>query len=687
VSRRLRAARPLGAAITLLALLAGLLPAPAAASDGHGVTALRVYGGNVWHADNQFRAEWDPIPPALEGRLFYAIVGPAGEQLPGSFPHTVERGVAYLIVSVPPAPVVYTLEIVEVDSAGNPGPPAYVPLYFDDSRPGPPSTIAAPEWVAAGTTVPIHLGHPAAPLPVSGVAGYAVSIDRAVGGSPCARGDRCALDEIDLVGGIGGDSLELAAPPEGIGYVHAEAVSTAGMRSTVTATVPIGVDGTPPQVRLEGAPAGWAAGPVKVAALATDPLSGMAAAGPGGPQTAIEVDGGPPLLAPGASVSATVAGEGTHRLAYWGRDAVGNAGDGSLAFAHPAQATVRIDETDPTVRFAAGDPGDPERIEATVADRLSGPAAGRGEIGLRPAGSGGRFQPLPTEAGRGRLVARWDSDDYPRGKYEFRAVGFDAAGNAAASTLGAGGAPLVLRNPVKRVARLAFGFGADQLVLPRCARIDGARRCHRTVVRSFAKRPASRALPCCHGALVGGLLLDADGEPLPGQSVDVVETFARGARTGTRTTAVTTDARGAFRTRLAPGPSRQVSAAFAGTHRLTRAGGRRLRLRVRAGVRLRVSTARVRVGGAPVVFRGRIVHPEARIPPTGLPVQLEFRLPGMAWSEFRTLQTDSAGRFAYPYSFSDDDSAGVRFQFRAFVPATGNWAFAPATSRPVAVTG
>jgi hypothetical protein len=218
-------------------------------------------------------------------------------------------------------------------------------------------------------------------------------------------------------------------------------------------------------------------------------------------------------------------------------------------------------------------------------------------------------------------------------------------------------------------------------------RADGARRCHRTVVRPFAKRPESRALPCCHGALVGGRLLDAGGGPLPGQRVEVVETFARGARTRTRTTAVTTDARGAFHVWLPPGPSRQVGARFPGTHRLTRVSGRGLRLRVRAGVRLRVSTTRVRVGGAPVVFRGRILHPEARIPPTGLPVQLEFRLPGMAWSEFRTLQTDSAGRFAYPYSFSDDDSAGVRFLFRAFVPATGNWAFAPATSRPLAVTG
>jgi 5-hydroxyisourate hydrolase-like protein (transthyretin family) len=104
-------------------------------------------------------------------------------------------------------------------------------------------------------------------------------------------------------------------------------------------------------------------------------------------------------------------------------------------------------------------------------------------------------------------------------------------------------------------------------------------------------------------------------------------------------------------------------------------------------VRLRVSTTRVRVGGAPVVFRGRIVHPEARVPATGLPVELEFRLPGTSWAEFRTLQTDAAGRFSYPYSFSDDDSSGVRFLFRALVPATGDWAFAPATSRPLAVTG
>ncbi|HWH19666.1 MAG TPA: carboxypeptidase regulatory-like domain-containing protein, partial [Solirubrobacterales bacterium] len=390
---------------------------------------------------------------------------------------------------------------------------------------------------------------------------------------------------------------------------------------------------------------------------------------------------------PGSAASATVSGDGTHRLDFYGRDAVGNSGDGSLPFAHPGTATVRIDESGPSVRFAVPDPADPERIEAAVADPLSGPDPDRGSIEVRRVGSSARFQALPTEAHRGRLVARWPSDDYPRGAYEFRATGYDAVGNATTSTLGESGGQFVLQDPVKRQARLAFGFGADSLVFQRCSRADGGRTCHREVVRSFAQRPAARTLPCCHGAVVGGRLVDAGGEPLAGETVEVVESFEPGALNGSRRTALTTDADGRFTTRLAPGPSRAVTAEFAGTRRLTRVGGRQLRLRVRAAVHLRVSTAHVEVGGAPVVFSGRIDHPEAPLPAAGLPVELEFRLPGMPWTEFRTVQSDALGRFRYPYSFSDDDSAGVRFLFRASVPATGGWPFAAATSRPLAVTG
>jgi hypothetical protein len=674
--------------IVVIALLAAAaLPLAARASDGYELTGLRVIdgGGGTWRTDTRFDVAWDANPPEKASVVHWVLTNGAGILSSGED----SRRLNAATVTVPPTPGVYTFEARDwqplVFGPEEFGPPVRVPLYFDDARPQPVS-IAAPAWVAAGTVVPIRLSHPAAPLPISGITGYAVSIDGVAEGMPCARSDRCAAGEVDLAGGVALDSTSLPAPPEGISYVHAVAVSGSGMASSSTATATVGIDGTAPRVRLEGAPAGWAAGPVHLTAVATDDLSGMAAAGPGGPITAIGVDGAPLAQAPGPTASATVAGEGSHQVVYWARDAVGNAGDGSLPFAHPSTATVGIDETAPTVRFAAADPDDPERIEAIVGDVLSGPSADRGEIAVRPAATTGNFEPLPTAVTRGRLVARWNSDDFPHGSYEFRATGYDAAGNPATNRDG-GGPALVLQNPVKREAKVAFGFGAAALVYPRCARSDGERRCRSTTVRSFAKRPPNRTVPCCHGAVVGGRLVDATGAPLAGQAVEVVETFAPGARSRTRATPLTTDATGYFHARLAPGPSRVVEARFAGTRHLTRAAGRSLRLRVRAAVRMKASTSRVLVGGAPVVFTGRIVHPEAPIPARGLPVEFEFRLPGMPWTEFRTVQSDAAGRFTYPYSFNDDDSAGVRFLFRAFVPATGDWPFVPATSRPVPVTG
>jgi hypothetical protein len=684
VNRRRLRAPALALAALFATAIALAAPTLARATDGVNLTGLQVEDGASWHSSRQFYVQWDPNPPGSQSIVRWGVWGADGSPIsPPIFGSDLERWNS-VKVQVPPVPGVY---LFGARDWGSPeiGPEVTVPMYFDDARPGPVG-IEAPGWVAAGAAIPIHLGAPPGPLPISGVRGYAVSIDGAGDGSPCASADHCAAAEIDLPGGVTDDAVTLQAPVEGVSYVHAAAVSGSGMRSP-TVTRPIGVDGTPPQVRLDGAASGWSNGPVRLTAIATDPLSGTVAAGPGGPVTAIEVDGAGAAPTAGATTTAIVAGQGVHEISYWARDAVGNAGDLGGAYGRPGTTKVRIDETDPVVRFLAGDPADPEQIEATVADALSGPDPTRGSIELRRVGSSVRFLALPTDTRRGRLVARWSSDDFPRGPYEFRATGFDAAGNSTTTTLGERGGAFVLQNPVKREARLAFGFGAGQLVFQRCSRAAGSRRCHRTVVRPFARRPPGRTVPCCHGALVGGRLVDAEGAPLGGQTVEVIESFAAGAHNSSRRTALTTDADGRFSTRLAPGPSREVTAEFSGTGRLTRAGGRQIRLRVRAAVRLRVSTGQVKVGGRPVVFTGRIAHPEAPVPARGLAVQLQFRLPGMPWTEFRTVQSDGFGRFRYPYSFSDDDSAGVRFLFRASVPATGNWPFAPATSRPVAVTG
>jgi hypothetical protein len=666
------------ALLTLAAAASLLLPVDARSSDGESLTGVHVWGGGGYTAFNSFAVAWDPNPPGSRP-VWYTVVGPDGASLPDyQVRETSESGVGGIRL---PAPGRYLFLV------WNPGFPASEAwLNFDNEQPA-PVTLTAPARLAAHSPITGRMTFPDQHVPISGIAGYAVTLDTQKDSDPCALGDRCAPGNLIAPNASLAAQAEFAPPPEGINYVHAVAVSGTGMESTEVATAKVVVDGTPPVVHLEGVPEGWSADPVQVTAVATDALSAMTAAGPDGPITALAVDGGPALIEPGDRAGTTVSGDGVHRIGFYARDALGNSGDGSLPLFRPGSAAVRIDETGPIVRFAAPDPGDPERIEATVADGLSGPDPDRGSIAVRQVGSSARFQPLPTSTRRGHLVARWDSDDFPRGPYEFRATGFDLAGNPKRTNLAAGGGAFVLQNPVKREARLAFGFGARRLVFQRCSRADGGRRCRRAVVGSFDRRPPARTVPCCHGALVGGRLVDAGGAPLAGQTVEVVESFAAGARNATRRTGLTTDADGRFSTRLAPGPSREITAEFPGTGRLTRTDGRRIRLRVRAAVHLRVSTGHARIGGPPVVFNGRIAHPEAPIPASGLPVQLQFRLPGMAWTEFRTVQSDAYGHFRYPYSFSDDDSAGVRFQFRAAVPSAGGWPFAPATSRPVAVTG
>jgi hypothetical protein len=169
--------------------------------------------------------------------------------------------------------------------------------------------------------------------------------------------------------------------------------------------------------------------------------------------------------------------------------------------------------------------------------------------------------------------------------------------------------------------------------------------------------------------------------------VEIVETFAPGAEAAQRRTTVATRADGRFDARLAPGPSRRVEAFFPGTRTLTRGSGRAVTMAVRAGVRLHASTRAARIGGEPVVFAGHLLSDEAAIPRTGRPIQLQFRVPGGTWSEFRTVQTDAHGRFRYPYAFSDDDSRGIRFQFRAVSPEQSDFPYRPAASAPVDVTG
>lgn len=620
-----------------------------------------------WRPDNVFSLRWrnptgDEGPPiaavhyrALDASMQVVLA----ERRIAPAPQSIER------LPVPLAPGVYTAEVWLEDAAGNLGPTATATLRFDDARPGTVDPLSAPGWIGrAAFPYPIRLGHPASPHPLSGIRGYAVAVDRDADGDPCAAGDRCTETETDLRGGVEEDTLTLALLPEGTSYAHAVAVSGSGMKSTGVGHAVLRVDATDPVTVLSGAPDGWASHPVTLVASAVDSASGMtSAAGAPTPFTAIRVDGGAAILSVGDSVRATVFTPGVHTIAYYARDAAGNANDGGSTNGHvnaaPATATVRIDTEPPHLAFSnVQNPLDPETIEVEILDSLSGVDSSRGQIAVRPAGSGERFEALPTRDDGSELRARWDSEAYAQGLYEFRAIGFDLAGNAGATTQRANGSRMVLSAPLKTRTSLNI-------------RLEG--------------RARPRALRFGRGALLSGRLIGARRVPLARMPVQIVERFAPGSTVRERVSTVRTDSRGGFLLHLRPGPSRSILAAFAGTATRGRSQSASLQLPVRGGVRMRASSAVARIGGRPIVFSGAVAGGD--LSPHGKLVQLQFHLPGAPWTEFRTIRTDPRGRFRYAYAFSDDDSRGVRFQFRGYAPAQDDWPYEAAASRPIVVRG
>ncbi len=629
---------------------------------------LRVVGESEWHPENRFELTWTNPPGggAPLAATHYRIRDPLGTPIDEATLTGAWDGIAGL--TVPKIVGTYSAEIWLEDKSGVQGAAATAQLRFDDTRPAGIEPMPISGWVGR-TAFPlrVRLGHPFGPPPISGIRGYAVTIDATLSTSPCAAADRCSEAETTLRGGVTGDELEIGMLPEGLSYLHAVAVSGSGMKSAASGRIVLRVDTTDPVTQLAGSPTGWTNRAVRLIASATDTGSGMEPTGQGPqPFTAIQVDGGAPSIEPGGTVLANVIDEGVHRVVYYARDVAGNVNDGAatngIADHVPQTTVVRIDRTPPSVAFAnAEDPRDPELLRVRVADRLAGPDTSQGWIGMRPAGSGDRFAALPTApGGAGELRARWDSDAFPPGDYEFRAIGYDAAGNLATSGRRQNGGPMVLSNPLKATTTLHAGFRG--------------RGPQRTV--SYGRR-----------ALVSGRLITGRSTPLGARPVRVVERFAAGAHPAVQTSTTMTAPDGTFSIRTGPGPSRAIEVSFNGSPTLARSAAQTLQLGVRSRVRLHASAAVAKIGGAPLIFRGRLDARPGEIPAGGKAIELQFRLPGVPWSEFRTVQTNRHGSFRYAYRFSDDDSRGARFQFRAYVAKQAGWPYEAAGSRPVIVRG
>lgn len=654
-----RAIKRCASAIALVLSL--VLVGPAAAAASLQPIDLQVDGGEEnWHPGRMFALSWGN-PPGVAA-AHYRLLGPGGGVLIGD---TTLPWAANAIehLSVPAAPGAYTAEVWLEDASGVQGPAVSAKLRFDDARPGTVEPLLSPGWIGRSAfPYAVHLTHPSGPLPVSGIRGYAVSTDTSPTGGPCA-GATCSAAETDLQGGVAADSLQIAELPEGINYVHAVAVSGSGTSSTPPGTAILRVDKSEPLTRIEGVPASWSGVPVKLTAEASDAASGMVVAGgAGGPFTAIQIDGGAPTIAAGATVSTTVIASGMHTVAYYARDAAGNVADGVTGNGRtnrpPATALVKIDREPPQLAFAAApNARDPELIEARAEDRYSGLDPSRGSIAVRRLGAGERFVALPTQVSAGTLRARWDSSAYPAGDYEFRATAYDAAGNGATSLERSDGTAMRLSGPLKVPVSLLIRSGRKRMV--RYGR----------------------------STWFAGRALTARRTPLAGATVRVSERFADGASPAERVSTVRTGQDGRFGIRLAPGPSREVLATIEPTMTTRGASSGPVAMTVHSRVVLRASARVAKVGGPALVFRGKVASEGAAMPTDGKTVQLQFRLPGLPWSDFRSVRTGPDGRFRYAYRFSDDDSRGARFQFRAYAPAQAGWPFEPAGSLPVSVLG
>lgn len=315
---------------------------------------------------------------------------------------------------------------------------------------------------------------------------------------------------------------------------------------------------------------------------------------------------------------------------------------------------VRIDNSAPDLAFRSmQDPEDPELIRATFTEPHSG--LREGTIFFQAIGAES-WRALETRRVAGELVARVDSAAEPPGEYEFMVEATDVAGNQSSTTLREDGTPMRLTFPLRAgvdlTARLKPG-GAE--------------------VQSLDYGEASR---------VAGRLTTAAGEPMAGYEVVVDEYFGEGALIDHRIRTVTTDEQGRWSSKLPAGPSRSVTASFAGDQRYLdeqTSGGR---LAVRTGARFGTSRDRVREGRK-VKFKGRVGRLGARIPNRGKLIQLQYHDPtSQRWFTVRNaFYTDSRGRYRFGYKFGRHYVEDVKIRFRLRVMPESEWPYKPTNTR------
>ena len=569
----------------------------------------------------------------------------------------IERPANELIryLEVPPVPGVYRLEAWLEDAGRNRAPPRRQPTSASTTS---PRRRRLPRHRRAGCPAAsralLESGHPAGPLPLSGIRGYAVSLDRGSGGHPCADPSLCSPAETDLAGGIDDDSLSLGTLAEGTTYARVVAVSGAGVPSPVR-TATFRVDATAAARLADGDPRRLEQRPGED----RRPRAGPAVGHGGGRRRPGRSPRSRSTAAPRRRRPATrrrpgSSGSGVHTVApLRPRRRRQRQPTATTATAPPQTAVVRIDEDPPAGRLRRRPgPGRTGADRSAGRDALSGPEP---QPGLDRGPPRRDPRPLRGAADPGRRRGGWSPAGTPT------------------------------------PTRPASTSSSPPASTPPATPATGADRAHggRMVLVNPLKTPVSLTAKLGGRAHRAGACGGSEAARWRSSAIAVVETFAAGAEPQRRTSFRThrrerrllaaAGARAEPRRRrlLRRHPDPDAGAPAPSAHLGVGDGRAPARLR-RDGEGRRQAGRLQRRGSPPAAPEGRRAACRSNC---------SSAIPGAGWRGFRTVEADRRGRFRYAYRFSDDDSRGVRFRFRAHVKGREGWPYEPGSSRPVTVTG
>jgi hypothetical protein len=231
----------------------------------------------------------------------------------------------------------------------------------------------------------------------------------------------------------------------------------------------------------------------------------------------------------------------------------------------------------------------------------------------------------------------------------------DVAGNVAQTTSRANGQPMTLTFPLKSTVKLnAYLAGGS----------------------------SNETIGYGQPSKVSGRLRSASGQPLANQEITVTEYFGAGALIDRRVRVVHTDSDGLWGERLPAGPSRTVTATYAGNNRYLTDDARAGKLHVKTKATFHLSSKHIREGRQ-VLFSGRVAHLAARIPAGGKLVELEVK-DGPRWHTVRhPFYTSPKGNYRLRYRFGRFYTSNVAYRFRVKVLRERGWPYKAPVSSPV----